>query len=329
MDGQNVTPEILRDALHAELRKLRSGVEWVRLLDAAVALRNYSFRNVALITLQMPYASQVNRSDIWQKFGRSITAGQQDRAIRILAPVVEGGGRKTPVADSGAELPLARARSARGGGRHVGYKVASVWDVSQTDGPPMLPPARPAGGVSPADLWRALAHKVRSVGYTVVEGRTLHAGLEGFTDHQARTVVIRRGLDEVMAVARLAHEVAHLRMHSPKEVASAGSVMCRGLREIEAESVAYMLLAHHGLTTGGSSFRYVRSWAASVNKREPELVIEQAGSRSVTIARRMTESLDRQVRRARVGRDGLPAQVLDHPAFRHDGNSRTLGGPER
>jgi hypothetical protein len=41
--------------------------------------------------------------------------------------------------------------------------------------------------------------------------------------------------------------------------------MCRGIREVEAESVAYVLLAHHGLTTGGSSFPYVAGWAATVN----------------------------------------------------------------
>ena len=326
MDPRRVTPEILRDALHAELRKLRSGVEWVRLLDASVALRNYSFRNVALITLQMPYASQVNRADIWQKFGRSVMPGQQGREIRILAPAIQRGDARAKPSDS--RLELARARSARGGGRLVGYNVASVWDISQTEGPALLPARRQAGGASTADLWRALAHKVRSVGYTVVEGRTLHPSLEGFIDQQARTVVIRRGLDEVTAVSRLAHEVAHLRMHSPDEVADAGSVMCRGLREIEAESVAYMLMAHHGLSTGGSSFRYVGSWAASANKREPEAVIERVGARSVSVARRLTESVNRQLGRQRGAGDRRPDPVVDHPAFHRDASSRGLYGPE-
>jgi hypothetical protein len=35
------------------------------------------------------------------------------------------------------------------------------------------------------------------------------------------------------------------------------------IREVEAESVAYVLLAHHGLTIGGSSFPYVAGWAAT------------------------------------------------------------------
>lgn len=325
MDQERVTPESLRGALHAELRKLHSGVEWVRLLDAAVALRNYSFRNVALITLQMPYASQVNRSDIWQKFGRAVMPSERDREIRILAPVIEGRSGRAPSRESGAGLQFEHARSARGGGRFIGYEVASVWDISQTEGPLMLPSA-PAGGASPADLWRALTHKVRSVGYTVVEGETLHSGVEGFTDHVALTVVIRRGLDETAAVARLAHEVAHLRMHAPKEVASTGNVMCSGFREIEAESVAYMLMAHHGLSTGGETFRYVGNWAAKLDKREPESVIERAGARSVTVARRFTESVDRQLRR--LDRNPTPGPILDHSAFRHDPANHARGGPE-
>ena len=74
MDRARVSPENLRDALHSEIRGLKSGVEWVRWLDAAVALRNYSFRNVVLITLQMPYATfhyrvqyhQVVPNDDWK-----------------------------------------------------------------------------------------------------------------------------------------------------------------------------------------------------------------------------------------------------------------------
>ena len=228
MERPRVTPEDLRDALHSEIRKHSSGVEWVRWLDASVALRNYSFRNVVLITLQMPYASQVARSDIWQKFGRSVLDQQQNHDIRILAPVIQHRGRSKPVQASDAEFELERGRSARGGGRLLGFKVGSVWDVSQTDGPPLPPPSAAGAGASTSELWRALAHQAQSAGYTLVEGNSGHRGLDGYTDYQARTVVIRRGLDDVSAVARLAHEVAHLRMHNPKEIATSGGAHVPG-----------------------------------------------------------------------------------------------------
>ncbi|MFI7067073.1 hypothetical protein ACIBL3_39170 [Kribbella sp. NPDC050124] len=326
MERPRVTPENLRDALHSEIREHSSGIDWVRWLDAAVALRNYSFRNVVLITLQMPYASQVARSDIWKKFGRSIPNNQQNRDIRILAPVIQRG---TGQATGHAELELDRGRSARGGGRLVGFKVGSVWDISQTDGPPLLPPSASAAGAPASDLWRALAHEVHSAGYTLIEGNTGHRSLDGFTNYQTRTVVIRNGLDDVTAVSRLAHEVAHLRMHDPKEITSAGSIMCRGIREIEAESVAYLLLAHHGLSTGGSPFQYIASWAAAVNKREPEKVIERTGARVVSVSRRLITSVDRRLRRAGLSRrPALDAAALEQVTARHDPIGRSLGGPE-
>lgn len=328
MERPRVTPENLRDALHSEIRKHSSGVEWVRWLDASVALRNYSFRNVVLITLQMPYASQVARSDIWQKFGRSVLNQQQNHDIRILAPVIQHRGKSKPVQASDAEFELERVRSARGGGRLLGFKVGSVWDVSQTDGPP-LPPPNVIAGASTSELWRALAHQAQSAGYTLVDGNSGHRGRDGYTDYQARTVVISGGLDDVSAVARLAHEVAHLRMHSPKEIATSGGAMCQGIREIEAESVAYVLMAHNGWSTGGSSFRHIASLATAANKREPERVIERTGSRVVSAARRLIESVDRHIRRSGSSqrRPDMRVVALDHLTIRHD-LGRPLSGPE-
>lgn len=330
MERPRVTPEDLRDALHSEIRKHSSGVEWVRWLDASVALRNYSFRNVVLITLQMPYASQVARSDIWQKFGRSVLNQQQNHDIRILAPVIQHRGKSKPVQASDAEFELKRIRFARGGGRLLGFKVGSVWDVSQTDGPPLPPPSAAGAGASTRELWRALAHQAQSAGYTLVEGNSGHRGLDGYTDYQARTVVIRGGLDEVRAIARLAHEVAHLRMHSPKEIATSGGAMCQGIRELEAESVAYVLMAHHGWSTGGSSFRYIARLATAVNKREPEKVIERTGARVVSAARRLIESVDRHVRRAGLSqpRPDLRVVALGHLTIRNDDLGRPPSGPE-
>lgn len=298
MGQPRVTPEDLRDALHSEIRKHSTGVEWVRWLDASVALRNYSFRNVVLITLQMPYASQVARSDVWQKLGRSVQNSEQNREIRVLAPVILERGRRLTLEASRPELELERARQARGGGRLVGFKVASVWDISQTDGPVLPQPAASTGtSASAGELWRVLEHEVRSAGYTLVETNVGDASLEGFTNFQKRTVVIRSGLDEMTAVARLALEVAHLRMHNPKEIATPESVARRGMMEIEAESVSYLLMAHHGWSTGGSSFRHIANWAAQVNKREPEKAVERTGTRVVSAARRLIASVDRQLRR--------------------------------
>jgi hypothetical protein len=143
-----------------------------------------------------------------------------------------------------------------------------------------------------------LAHEVASARFELSREPMRSEDVEGYTNYQERRVVVADHLDDVTAVARLAHEVAHMSMHQPDDVATAGSVMCRGIREVEAESVAYVLLAHHGLTTGGSSFPYVAGWAATVDSAEPEKVVQQTGQRVVHAARKLIDSTSQQLKPA-------------------------------
>jgi hypothetical protein len=93
--------------------------------------------------------------------------------------------------------------------------------------------------------------------------------------------------------------------------------MCRGVREVEAESVAYILLAHHGLRTDGSAFPYVANWAATVDRDEPEKVVEVTGARVVTFARELIDSTSRYLKvnesPDRVAKLELPANDLVLP----------------
>ena len=45
---------------------------------------------------------------------------------------------------------------------------------------------------------------------------------------------------------------------------SSGLVECRGLREVEAESVAYMVTQAHGLDSGQYTFNYVTAGPAKL-----------------------------------------------------------------
>jgi hypothetical protein len=220
---------------------------------------------------------------------------KNQRGIKVLAPIlarpkVEPQGEETipqqgEVSGEGVQV--------RGRGKVIGYRLATVWDVSQTVGPPVPEPAfhGPAVGSLPSGLWDALADEVTTAGFTL--RRCTDPSSEGYTNYTDREIVIADHLDDQTAVARLAHEVAHMRLHSATE--DLESSLCRGVREVEAESVAYILLAHHGLRTDGSSFPYVANWAATVDKDEPGKVVEATGSRVVSFARELIESTDRHV----------------------------------
>ncbi|MEV5961462.1 ImmA/IrrE family metallo-endopeptidase [Kribbella sp. NPDC051952] len=141
--------------------------------------------------------------------------------------------------------------------------------------------------------------------------RSTGDGSEGFTDYDAKIIVVADHLDDFTAIARLAHEVGHMRLHSAPDGIGAGSEMCRGTREVEAESVAYIVLAHHGLSIETSSFDYVAGWAALVDPEDPGSVIKATGSRVVNAARPLIGSTDTYLKANRTQLPAVPARSID------------------
>jgi hypothetical protein len=105
-------------------------------------------------------------------------------------------------------------------------------------------------------------------------------------------VVVDDRLNDADAVATLAHEVAHMLMHDPSDFDSSTTRSCRGVREVEADSVAYQISAHHGLETGKASFPYVATWATRSDKEEPERVVQETGERVISAARRVITTIE-------------------------------------
>src|SRR3954454_13588935 len=56
----------------------------------------------------------------------------------------------------------------------------------------------------------------------------------------------------------LAHELGHVRLHQPNPESAV--LTCRGVLEVEAESVAYLITAAHGLNAGDYTFPHVTTW---------------------------------------------------------------------
>lgn len=318
--------EELQARIETEVRRLRSGDDWKRWLRAAALFHEYSFGNVLLIQLQRPDATRVAGYGVWQKLGRQVTRGET--GISILAPRWS---RKTDDATP-AEQAEPQDRDAKppkvGTGRRlIGFRTTTVFDISQTTGQPLPegPTPQPVVGQIPPGLWAALAAEVSNAGFTLVREKASDPSVEGYTDHENKKLVVATHLDDVTAVSRLAHEVAHMRMHSIQEIVAAGTIMCRGTREVEAESVAYVVLAHHGLETDQSSFRYIAGWAATIDKDAPEKVLQATGRRVAEMAKQLIDSTDmfRGERSADTARPGIPRSF----ALEIPGNEFDLVGP--
>ncbi|MHB8449194.1 MAG: ArdC-like ssDNA-binding domain-containing protein [Mycobacteriales bacterium] len=242
--------------------ELTTSEGWARMLAVAARFHSYSAHNIYLIAAQRPAATQVAGYRTWQSLGRQV--GRGERGIAILAPVSyprQSEDRERP----GAEAPGPTERA----GRVLrGFRVAHVFDVAQTSGPP-LPEVRPRllVGDAPGELWEHLAAQVAAAGYTL--GRADTAPANGCTDQLARHVRVHEGLPPAQAVKTLAHELAHVLLHAPE----AGVAVPRAVAEIESESVAYLVTAAAGLESEDYSVPYLAGWSGG----DPALVAAAAG----------------------------------------------------
>lgn len=301
--------DAVHDKLTAAVSALVTGDDWRHALEFATHFRSRSFNNTLLIYAQhdaafdagrvlAPTPTYVAGFKQWLTLGRHVDKGQS--GYQILAPVTARYASATPEAHSSWRR---LARGERPGAketvlsRMVGLRPAYVWDVSQTSGEPVPERARPRllTGQAPAGLWDGLATQVAARGFRLrsVPNARVIGGANGRTDYQAREVSVRADMDPAARTKTLAHELGHAMRHGPN---NADAVLHCGIAEVEAESIALMIGAAHGMDTTDYTIPYVSSWAASVPGKSPVEVVQATAEQVRATALEILDRLDtRQV----------------------------------
>ena len=328
--------EAMHENLTNAVAALVTGEDWRRAIEFAAHFRSRSFNNTLLIYAQHYAAFQEGRVPErtpsyvagfkqWLSLGRHVTKGQS--GYQILAPVTARFASPTPAVE-GSWRRLARGERPGAGeairSRLVGLRPAYVWDVSQTSGDPIPERPRPQllQGQSPAGLWDGLAAQLESRGFTLrmVPNAGVIGGAHGLTDYLARAVSVRADMDPAAQVKTLGHELAHVMLHGPDNVEA---TLHRGVAEVEAESVALMIGAAHGMDTRDYTVPYVSSWADSVSGKSPVEVVKATAERVRAAAIEVLDKLDthqvgdgdppgleRETSRA-AGRPARPARLVE------------------
>jgi DNA primase catalytic core len=283
--------EHLHEQLQASLTALVTSEDWKKALEVAARFHGYSFANTQLIWAQaqaMGFTpSRVTGYRTWRSLGRQVRRGE--KGLGILAPIIR---------NVAIEGQTATEKSER---RVVGFKPVHVFDISQTDGEP-LPDTNPAllEGELPG-RWEVIARLINDAGYSLdIEADPARLGhANGLTNMTDRQVAVKEGLSGAQRFKTGVHELAHIRLHQP---GSDGCPDCRGIIEVEAESVAYMVCASVGLDSTEYSLPYVAAWSGGDIEK-----VSATANRVIGCAHEVIESLelDRQLDRSTVMRESV------------------------
>jgi antirestriction protein ArdC len=254
------------------------------MLEVAARLPSYSPSNVLLIAAQRPDATRVAGYGTWKSLGRQVRKGE--KGIAILAPCLSRSLEERDTSREAAATPDEAVMTRR---ELRGFRVVHVFDLSQTEGDP-LPEVEPEllAGAAPAHLWDGLVRLVEADGFTVERGEC--GGANGYTHFDGRVVRVRADVEPAQAVKTLAHELGHIRAAHENRFQDTyrRSVTCRGIAEVEAESIAYLVTVAAGLDCGAYSVPYVAGWSGG-----DAALLREIASRVLTIATRVDIDLRR------------------------------------
>lgn len=102
-------------------------------------------------------------------------------------------------------------------------------------------------------------------------------------------------MSQAQTVKTLVHEIAHAKLHDPAKVLPEEQ-KARREKEVEAESVAYVVCQHFGIDTSDYSFGYVAGWSKGRDLSELKASLDTIHSTAgEIIAALESNCLERQI----------------------------------
>lgn len=224
--------------LEKGLEEFGSSETWVAWLNKQSKFHKYSFSNVILILMIMPDARKVASYKTWKQVGRQVIKGE--KAIRILAPSFKKD------QDTGEQVL-------------VGFRAVPVFDISQTEGEPLQGSVELVGADD--ELLARMKRVAMDRGIIIQEVKSI-GGANSSANFAQNKIELLSRLDSIMKTRTLVHELAHLTLkHLPTNDRQEIEIM-----EIEAESVAYVVMHALGIDAGKYSFAYLKSYAGGKDR---------------------------------------------------------------
>ena len=259
----------LTDKLENGIKELYANGSYERYITSMAKFHQYSYRNALLILFQCPHASQVAGYGTWAQLGRQVKKGE--KGIQILAPcnfqrVVELD-RVDPKTGQTLYGPDGKPLTVKEYASPNRFKIAHVFDLSQTEGQE-LPPITPPPLTGDVEDYTGIYNRLTAISPLPVVQEDFPRNAYGYSSYTENKIVVKPGLSQVQTIKTLVHEIAHGKRHQPKDLLMEQTPAEKRQKEIEAESIAYVVCQHFGIDTSDYSFAYIAQWS-----RDEELTV--------------------------------------------------------
>lgn len=257
------------------IKLIRNSEDYKRWLNFYDGFHQYSFNNTMLIYMQNPSASLCAGFNTWKNKKRYVKAGE--KGLKILAPITETVLREVPVLDDDGKPILdengkEQTKKVKEKVFANKFYVTSTFDISQTEGEP-IPELSYSGTSEKVENYSALKKVLEEIAPFPVEYTDeLQEGCDGRCSYTAEQIYIRNDMEEAKTVEVLIHEIGHAYMHDKTRFEEAKEhlkvISDRDSREIQAESLSYIVTHKLGLDTSGFSFPYIAAWSSNHTEQE-------------------------------------------------------------
>ena len=258
----------ITDKLEKGVSEIFESEKYKQFLNTMAKFPRYSVNNSILIMMQKPDAQLCQSFTGWKQMGRFVKKGE--KGISILAPApykiekeqykLDENGNQ--IYDKDGEPVTEKTEvTVRA------FKVVKTFDLSQTDGQelPKLGVDELTGSV---DSYPKLMDALTEICPVPISFEQIDSGAKGYYSQVDKKIVIQKDMSQVQTIKTLIHEMSHQKLHDKDLVADAKDISRNG-KEVEAESVSFVVCSHYNIDVSDYSFSYIVGY--SKGKETPEL----------------------------------------------------------
>ena len=256
----------------------KDGSKYMQFLKTMSKFTAYSPRNCLLIAMQTNgTATYVAGYKKWQSLGRQVQKGS--KAIFIFAPYTFKRKRKDGTEEDG-----------------LGFFAMPVFDISSTK---IVMDDAPTIGLEQIDVpvteYATIMQAIIDAAPCPVSFKEFDDTANGYYSPSENSITVRSSLPESMRIKTLLHEIAHSHLDNPANQQDNAVKDARNVKEIRAESIAFMVSSMLNIQTDDYSFPYIASWEAEQNTKQLNAEMQPIKATAIHIFEDIQKSRDIEI----------------------------------